>query len=424
MVPATTTQTKRLALLRGPDRWWKNPHVRALSYSGRLDVPRLAQALRLVVRRHSGLRFHFDPGDPVELARCLRPEQASWPLREMTAGDDAAEAEAEAHAWLQQQFSPYERPLLRALVLHRVDDDLLGLSTEQSILDHPGSTALFKDLTLVYDGLADQPESRFDELVSDAARFAHDERAWLAGDDAARSLAWWDAHNEGLGAYPGLDMPEPSEVNSWAPYLRHDVALSKIETHRLKQHARSVRLTPTMLASAATAVVLREHSDSDDVRFLFATSRRIWPGTENIIGYFSNRMMLRLPVTTSDTVASLAPTVRTGILNAVQHSVYSHEEYIRSRYPDAYEREPTCYGYLNTAVYGPSPRLDGLPLTPESVPQPHRDFHQPGLALALLLFDDGTAGVNTTCAQGMFSQAFVEEVTRDFARLCVGDGPA
>ena len=307
LIPATTTQTKRLALLRGPDRWWKNPHVRAYSYPGRIDVSRLEQALRLVARRHSGLRIHFHPDDPIDSARCLPADEATFPFREMTAGSDPAAADAEAHAWLAQQFSPYERPLYRALVLHRPETDMFGLSIEQSILDHAGALALYEDITRVYDGLADRSASAFDELVSDATRFARDERAWFAGEDAAKTLAWWDEYNEGLGAYPGLDLPAQGTVDTWAPIINHDLRLSAADTIQLKQHAQRQRLTPTMLASAATAVTLRAHGHSGDVRFLFATSRRVLPGTEKAIGYFSNRMMLRIPVTPQDTVSSLAP---------------------------------------------------------------------------------------------------------------------
>ncbi|MBA0051196.1 hypothetical protein E0L36_09905 [Streptomyces sp. AJS327] len=422
-IPAVTTQTKRLALLRGPDRWWKNPYVWAYSFPGRLDVPRLERALRLVARRHSGLRLHFLPDAPADTVGCLPPGEASWPLREMTAGSDPASAQAEAYAWLQREFSPYERPLLRAAVLHRPEDDLFGVSVEQSILDHAGAMALFDDLTEVYDGLAGRPASAFDELVTDATRFAHDERAWFATDAAAEALAWWDERNEGLGAYPGLDLPELGRFDPFAPIVSHDVPLSAEETAQLRRYARRLRISTTMLAFAATAVTLRAHGHSGDVRFLFATSRRVWPGTERLVGYFSNRMMLRLPVTAGDTVPSLAPTVRTRVLDALDHSLFSHEEYVRARHPEAYDRYPAGYGYVNTAVYDPAPRLDGLPLTRESPPPFRQDYHQPGLALALFLYGDGPAVVNATCARGMYTREFVEEITRDFARTCVGKGP-
>jgi len=420
LFPAATTQTKRLALLRGPHRWWKNPYVWAYSYPGQLDVPRLEQTLRLVARRHSGLRIHFRPEDSIDTVRCLPADEATWPLREMTAGADPAAADAEAYAWLQQRFSPYEEPLLRAVVLHRQETDLFGVSIEQSILDHAGAMALFDDIAEVYDGLVDRPASAFDELVTDATRFALDERAWFAGDAAKETLAWWDKHNEGLGAYPGLDLPDLGRVEPWGPIINHDLPLSDDDTVLLKQHARRLRLTTTMLASAAAAVTLRAHGHSGDVRFLFATSRRVWPSTEKVIGYFSNRMMVRFPVTEEDTVASLAPSVRTGVLTAVTNSMFSHEEYVRARYPEAYDREPTGYGYLNTAVYESTPHLGGLKLIRESLPMFGRDFHQPGLAMSLFLYGDGRAVANASCAEGMYTREFIETFTRDFARACVG----
>ncbi|MCW3815816.1 condensation domain-containing protein [Micromonospora sp. DR5-3] len=420
LVPATTTQMKRLALLHGPDRWWKHPFVWAFAYPGRLDVPRLQEALRLVARRHSSLRMYFLPDQSIDMVGCLAPDEALWPLKEMTAGPDPAAADAEAYAWLQRMFSPDDRPLLRAVVLHRADGDMFGVSLEHSILDHTAAMALFEDLATVYDGLVDHPASAFDELISDAAGFAYEERAWLASDAASKALAWWDEYNEGLGAYPGLDLPELGKFEPFSPIINYDVMLSAEDTIQLKRHAAKLRLTPTMLASAATAVTLRAHGHSADVRFLFATSRRIWPNLERLIGYCSNRMMVRVPVAAHDTVSSVAPKVRTSVLEAVRQSMFSHEEYVRARFPDAYSRQPTSYGYLNTAVYESAPQLGGLSLTRESLPLPERDFHQPGLALGLFLYGDGRAVVNASCADGMYTRDFVERFAQDFARSCVG----
>lgn len=420
LIPTTTTQVKRLAVVRGPDRWWKDPLVWAFSYPGRLDVSRMEQALRLVARRHSSLRTYFLADAPIDVAGCLAPDDAIWPLREMTAGSDPEGASAEAYAWLREHFTPYERPLVRAVVLHRPDDDFFGVSIEHSILDHGAVLALFEDITEVYNGLVDRPASAFDVLVSDVTQFARDERAWFASEEAQRSLAWWDEYNEGLGAYPGLDLPELGKFEPYAPMINYNVVLSDDDTARLTKYAAGLRLTTTMLASAAAAVTFRAHGHSSDVRFHFGTSRRIWPGTEKLVGYCSNRMMLRLPVDSQDTVSSLAPKVRGEVLTAVKNSMFSHEEYVRARFPDAYVRQPTTYGYLNALVYSPAPEFDGRPLVRESLPVPKRIYHQPGLALGLYKYGNSRTVVNATCAEGMYDEGFVQRFTQDFARACVG----
>ncbi|MCW3815795.1 condensation domain-containing protein [Micromonospora sp. DR5-3] len=419
-IPATTTQTKRLAVLRGPDRWWKHPMVYAFAYPGRLDVPRLAQALRLVARRHSSLRTYFLADGPIDTVGCLLPDEAVWPLREMTAGADPDSAAAEAYAWLQQPFSPDERPLIRAVVLHRAEADMFGLSIEHSIIDPTGVRVLFGDLAMVYEGLIEQPPSVFDELVSDATGFARAERAWIASAAGERALSWWDEQNAGLGAYPGLDLHELGQCDSLAPYISHQVDLSVDDVDRLRKNAAALRLTPSMLASAATAVTLRSHGHSADVRFHFATSRRLWPQTQELVAYCSNRMMLRVQVDAHDTVSSLAPKVRAGMLDAVEHSMFSHEEYVRARFPDAYVRKPTTYGYLNVNTEGPGIQLDGVPLTRESLPVVAGDYHQPGLAMLLFLYKDGTGVLDCSCAQGMYEIAFVDQFAKDLARCCVG----
>lgn len=418
-IPATTTQMKRLAVLRGPDRWWKHPMAYAFAYPGRLDVPRLEQALRLVARRHSSLRTYFLADESIDTVGCLLPDMAAWPLREMSTEADP-DATAAAYAWLQRPFSPDDRPLIRAVVLHRADTDMLGLSIEHSIIDPTGVRALFRDLATVYEGLLDQPPSAFDELVSDAVGFAKAERAWFASEEGKLALAWWDKQNAGLGAYPGLDLPKLGQCDPVAPYISHEVALSVEDVDRVKKTAAALRLTPGMLASAATAVTLRSHGHPADVRFHFATSRRLWPETQDLVAYCSNRTMLRLPVDTKDSVSSLAPKVRAGVMDAVKHSMFSHEEYVRARFSDAYVRKPTTYGYLNVNTQGPGLQLDGVPLTRESLPIVPGDYHQPGLAILLYTYQDGTGFLDCSCAQGMYESAFVKQFAEDLARCCVG----
>jgi hypothetical protein len=124
-------------------------------------------------------------------------------------------------------------------------------------------------------------------------------------------------------------------------------------------------------------------------------------------------------VDAKDTITSLAPTVRAGMLEAVEHSMFSHEEYVRARFPDAYVRKPTTYGYLNVNTQGPGVELDGVTLTRQSLPIVAGDYHQPGLAMLLFLYKDGTGLLDCSCAQGMYESAFVEQFAEDLARFSV-----
>ncbi|WP_405392032.1 condensation domain-containing protein [Streptomyces sp. NBC_01102] len=422
-IPTSTTQTKRLALLHGPDRWWKPPLVHAMSYPGRFDVPRLQTALRLLARRHSGLRTHFLPDGSIDEAGCLPAQEASWPFTFVEADPDETKAEAqeaEAYSWLQADFDPYERPLVRALLLRRAQDDVLGLSVEHSLFDGHSARILIDDLSTVYEGLESRPESAFDVLASDAVAFARDERRWLDGDEGGAALAWWDEHNAGLGPYPRLQIPETGPFDPDETTIYYSVPLAEDEVASLQARRLGLRLSPFMLAAAAVTVTLREYAPTDDVAFLFSNSRRSWPSTKELVAYCANRSLLRLDAARTDSVASVARKVRTASMKAIHHSMYSHEEYMRTRFPDSWERQPhTPYLLLNVMEQRTVPTIAGLPSPRVSLPTRPGVYNPPGIGLNLAIHRDGTGVLLSFHPQGMYDRSFIEELTRTVARRCV-----
>ncbi len=421
-VPTSTTQAKRLALLHGPDRWWKAPVTHAIAYPGRFEVARLELTLRLLARRHSALRTYLLPDSSIDVVGCLPAEEAVWPLRVVDAA--TPDAQAAAITWLQQDFDPFERPLIRALLLRRPDDDVLGLAVEHSLFDGFSARVLLADLATVYDGLADRPAAEFDVLASDAVQFARDERDWLDGAEGRAALAYWDLHNAGLDAYPRLELPIAAPHDHGAPIHDCVVPLSEDDVVRFRQRMTELRLSAPMLAAAAIAVSLREHAPSDDVPFLFSYSRRAWRSTRELVAYVANRAQLRVRVGRQDSVATVAPRVRAGVLEAVRHGMFSHEQYVRTRFPEHYDKKPTIPDLvLNFATqHGSAPSIGGLPCTKVALPSRNDIYCPPGLGVNVAMKADGTGSLLTCHPKGMYDLDLVEALTRAIARRCVAGG--
>lgn len=418
-VPTSTTQAKRLALLHGPDRWWKPPVTHAFSYPGRFDVARLELTLRLLARRHSVLRTYLLPDRSVDVVGCLPPEEAVWPL--LVTDARTPDEVAAAFTWLQRDFDPFERPLIRALLLRQADEDVVGIAVEHTLFDGFSARVLLADLAAVYDGLADRPAAEFDVLASDAARFARDERDWLDGAAGQAALTYWDRHNVGLGAYPRLDLPVAAPQDMAAPIHDCVVPLSADEVAAFRRRMTDLRLSAPMLAAAAIAVSLREHAPSDDVPFLFSYSRRAWPSTRELVAYVANRMQMRVRVDRADTVAAVAPRVRAGVLEAVGHGMLSHEQYVRTRFPEHFDRKPTIpHLLLNSATQqGNTPSIGGTPCTTVSLPSRNDIYCPPGLGVNLGMKADGTGSLLSFHPKGMYDLGLVETLTNAIARRCV-----
>ncbi len=404
-VVTSTTQAKRLALLLGPDHWWKQPLVYGLTRFDRLDVDRLRQTLLLVSRRHAGLRTVFLREGGTDRAGLLR--EPVWPLRVVDvstsppSGSDWSEEESEALGWLGRDFDPYERPLVRALLLHRSDHDLLGLGVEHSLCDGASARFLLQDVAEVYSGLEHAPAGVFDILVSDATEFAREERKWLAGAHGQIALDWWDDVSHGLGAYPELTIPTLEEPHGTEPqtFVRE---LSTPEIGALRAAQRELRLSSFMLAATAAAVALRHVVPEDDVKFLFANSRRTWPSTHALIAYCANRSMIRIQVGATESLSGIASKVRSSTVAALRHGMFSHEEYVHARFPEAYDRKPSSpYFHLNVHEQQPLTRL-AHGWTRVALPSRPGNTAVPGVSVNVLVRPDGTGAMGVSHPTGMY----------------------
>jgi hypothetical protein len=422
-IPTSTPQAKRLALLHGPDRQWKAPMFYGLSYAGRFDRGRLETTLRLLARRHSAFRTFFLPERSTDAAGCVPPDEASWPLRFMEIGEDHAIAAAEqeaAYTWLSGDFDPGDRPLVRALLLRRPGDDLLGLAIDHCLADGFSAAVMFKDFIRVYTGLRTEPAETYDVSVSDAARFARDERAWLAGEKGAAALEFWDKLTAGLEAYPRLGIAQNAPFGRDAPLANHWVAFSAADMSAIRSHMKRHRLSSFMFAATAVATSVRGCTDSDDIAFMFSCARRTWPSTWDLVAYAANRAMIRLDVSREDTVASLAGRMRAHAVEAIHHSMLCHEEFIRLRFPDSYARPPAvAYLSLNVMEQGPLPPLDGHPLNWERLPFRSRGYNTPGIGVNFYLEGNESGTLHLFHPQDMYDPGLAEGLAHSIAEVCL-----
>ncbi|MFI7544715.1 condensation domain-containing protein [Actinoplanes sp. NPDC049599] len=427
-VPTNSSQMRRLAVLRGPDRLWKEPQTIGYRFAGRLDLPRLETALRLLARRHSALRTCFAPDQPIEVAVCLPPAAARWPLRVVRLSPDPVVAAAEqsaALAWLGSGFQPYERPLLRASVVRQPAGDLLGLAVDTTVFDCQSEPLLLADLQYVYNGLAAEDPAAFDQVRSDAAAFAREERQWLAGDKGAAALSHWDGLNEGLAAYPRLTVPTAGAYDPAAGRRHHTLAITDEQVRTMRQRMRTLRASSFVLLATAGAASVRDHADSDDVALLFGYSRRTWPVAVDLVGSLAGPCQLRVAVGRDEPVTTLYRQVRSAAMHAALHGMLGHDEFLRIRFPEAYDRMPSIpFLHLNVvdAEDGPAFHLDGLPGTKVPMPVRPDGYTPPGISVEVSLGGAGAASIVAGYPDGMYDPGLVEELTEAIVRRCVTAG--
>lgn len=419
-LPTTMPQTRRLAQLYGHDRLWKGPCVHAIARSEPFELDRLRETLRLLTCRHRALRTFYLPDGFTESAACLPPAEAAWPLtvRIAAAVDDE---EAAMFAWLQRHFDPFQRPLVRAMVLRSPGRDLLGLSIDHSVFDGLSAHVLLSDLVEVYHRLQSEPATALADVQTDPAAFAIAERRWLAAPGGRAAQAYWDRLHGELGPYPVLHLDtDLAGVGTSLPSVYHSVALSHADTEAIAKQCQVLRLSEFMLVAAASSLSLREFSNEDRIAFMFMYARRIWSTSRNLVGYVSNRAMIALRVDRHDELAGISDQVRTASLQSIKHGMLSHDHYLRMRHPELYRITPVMpHLQINVVRQWPVPDIEGAATERVAARQSTDVVNPPGLQVHLGLFADNTASLTCEYPLGMYDDELIRDLTLAIARRCV-----
>ncbi len=304
----------------------------AFDIRGPLDAGALERALGRLVARHEALRTTVadDTGEPF-----LRVSDAPETLlvrRDLRAvPDDERSAAVEEHLaeLVGRPFDLTRDPMLRATLLRTADEEwVLGLAFHHIAVDG-ASLALFAgELAAAYRatraGGPWEPPTRPAGYTAFAAR--HDARP---ADPTA--LAFWRRHLAGVRQVelPG-DRPRPTGPDSRGAL--HRVRLAPSTADALRRLAGRAGASPYMTLLAAVKVLLARWSGGHDITVGAPVSRRE-PPYEDVIGFFSDTLVLRTDLSGDPTGAEVLARVRRTVLDALAHRDVPFERLVEELAP-------------------------------------------------------------------------------------------
>ncbi|OMC28292.1 non-ribosomal peptide synthetase [Mycobacterium colombiense] len=384
--------------------------------SGTVDTAQLHRAVDAVAARHPVLHTTYatdGEGDPHPVIReDLRPEWAEHDLTGMTDQARGLRLDVLAQRDFRRPFDLSKDSPLRVTVARVADDELMLLITAHHIAWDDGSWApFFADLTRAY---------------TDPAAFA-DGRALrdLAADATAIRQADLDYWRPRMA-----DLPEPLELpgvngsvvpSTWRAQ-RAFAQLSADTVERAAVLARETGATPYMVLMAAFAALVHRYTQSTD--FLVAApvlNRGV--GTEDVIGYYGNTVVIRLRPRSHQTFRELLAQTREEAVGAFAHSRADLDWLVRESNPDRRhgadrmtrvsfgQREPDGAGFCPPGVRCERGELRG-------------HFNQLPLSLMVELdrAPDGSGGgvVEAEYLVEVMDQQLVEQLLRHYAALLDG----
>ena len=283
----------------------------ALELRGALAVGALRGALEQVSRRHEALRTRFgavdgEPHqqvDPDARLRLAEVDLAALPVARRAgrhggeAGDDGEEG-GEAARLLRRlagrSFELSEAPLARAaLIRGAAREHTLVLSVHHLVTDGWSLAVLVREVGELYAAALEGRTARLPAPALQHADYAVWQRAWLAGAELERQLAWW---RERLAGYPTVlelptDRPRPPAASFRGGEV--DWRLDAAQWAAVRELAERREVTPFLVLAAAFEALLARVSGQTRLLLGTPVANRRYPEVEGVVGLLVNTLVLR-----------------------------------------------------------------------------------------------------------------------------------
>ena len=299
---------------------------------GALDAQALQRAFALLPQRHDALCSAFVPGDDGYARRAAPAPAPALELVSLAGRDPAAREEALAALMqdeAQRLFDLAQAPLLRGtLVELGPDEHALLLTMHHVVSDGWSMDLLVRDLWRLYQAPGSPaPQGRaYQDYVAWQA-------AWVAGEDCARQKRYWGEQLAGLPELIELplDFPRPA-VQSYQGAV-HAFDLPEAQVASLAAYAQGTGASLYMALLAVFALQLQLSTGQHDLAVGTPIANRRSREWEDVLGFFSNVVVVRLRGTPGASFAGLLAHVRDTALEAFEHQEFPFEQVVEHVQP-------------------------------------------------------------------------------------------
>jgi amino acid adenylation domain-containing protein len=390
----------------------------AAELSGPVDPGLLARCFLEIVHRHETLRTRLVDldGEPFQV---VEPPPAFWTLplvdlRGLPAERREDEGMRLARAEARIPFDLSQAPLLRTLLL-RVEDrrHVLCVTLHHMVSDGWSNAVFLAEVAALHQAFLEGRSSPLPELPIQYADFAAWQQERLARGLLAEQLAWWRGELAGLP--PALDLPtdRPRPV---AQTFRGGRFLFEVEPDvaaGLRARARESGATLYMLFLAALDVLLFRHTGQTSFAVGTAVANRTRRETENLIGFFTNSLVLRARIDPAESFRELLRRTRDTARQAFQHQDVPFEKLVEELQPQRDLSRSPFFQVLMVETLIERRRLEELGIRQLDV--------DPGVARFDLLLDMSDQGREITgfleYNSDLFDAATAERIIRRWRTL-------
>ncbi|MBN8468384.1 non-ribosomal peptide synthase/polyketide synthase [Corallococcus exiguus] len=350
---------------------------RCVHIKGRLDAEALERALNTLVERHEILRTHYarsddgfafqvPPQEPVRLERLdftgLPREQCEEAVRQRVYQD------------AQTPFDLMAPPMFRAWLYQLgPEEQMLLVLTHHIAWDGWSEAIVLQEVTQAYVAYVRGEDPRLPELRIQYSDFAWWQHEQMQGEHLESLESYWRRHlADGVTMvdYP-LDRPRPAtrsydSLSTTASFPAELSAAIKALCHR-------EGVTLYMMAMAAYQALLALRSGARDVTVFSNIGSRDHLEVENLVGCFTNVMLIRTNLDGDPTFQELLTRVRDAVLGALAHSALPYQRVLDMIGMNPDSKSARTFPGLNMQNFqkagGTRPPVEGLRFDRVNIPQ-------------------------------------------------------
>ncbi len=303
--------------------------------AGDLNIAVLCQAVNAIIQRHASLRtvFRAPPdNDAIPQQIVLPVLNIDAPTIDLTrlAPDEIESAiHKQATQALQTPFDLSQGPLLRLRVLQiNPRNHVLLLTVHHIIFDGLSLDIFLQELGVLYPAFMQQQPSPLPDPAIQYTDYTIWQRKRLNGPYLREHLDFW--HQQLQDAPPTLNLPtdyaRPATPNHAG--ARQSFTLETETTQKLRQLAQRNGATLFMALHAVLAILLARYINKEDIVIGSPIANRTHQQLEQLIGLFTNTLVLRTPVKPDQSFNQLLAAIKQHTLQAYRYQELPFEKLV------------------------------------------------------------------------------------------------
>jgi amino acid adenylation domain-containing protein len=322
-VPLTVAQKQlwEIEHALGPSSAFNVPVT--LRLLGPIDIEALQKACVQVVFRHHGLRTIYMQSGEQTLQRVLAAPQSILDVEDLHQHDGVCSWSELRKRVIEEVRRPFdlsrESGFRAKLFSLHGEDHVLVAVTHHGFIDEWSMHVMIRELIVIYGQLSLGLPVPLPELALQFSDYAVWQREWLLDTEARAEIAFWQ--NQLAPAIKPLDfLIKRTDHRRLMPQVTSTTIAPQL-VDRIRTLGQRCGGTLFMTLLAAYNVLLYRYSRQTCLRVGTMVANRVRPGTEDIVGLFTNTVVLQSSLAGDPPFRELLERVITNALDA-----YSHQE--------------------------------------------------------------------------------------------------